>query len=326
MKLRLLNGAHSSLAYLGYLAGYETVSDAMADAAFAGSRAGVMDEAATDPSGAARRRPRRLQGGADRALREPGAEAPHLADLHGRQPKAAAAAARHDPRPARAGAPFDRLRLGVAAWMRYVTGIDEKGKPIDVRDPLAARLRAIADEAGLVADRLAPALLEVREIFTAELAADPRFRDAVTSALSRIIAKGAKEAVAEAENLSRVRGARLRDQCGDRGLVERFHERRDAAPDGRSSSRSTADTGAFDMIWSSGPQALKRGSIARITCPTRIAPGAIARRTPPWGPRIVSTRPALLSVLISLKIFCSVMPVPAAIAATLASVGCCAAQ
>ena len=34
MKLRLLNGSHSTLAYLGYLAGYETVSDAMADPAF----------------------------------------------------------------------------------------------------------------------------------------------------------------------------------------------------------------------------------------------------------------------------------------------------
>ena len=46
------------------------------------------------------------------------------------------------------GAPFDRLALGVAGWMRYVTGIDEKGDAIDVRDPLAARLRAIADAAG----------------------------------------------------------------------------------------------------------------------------------------------------------------------------------
>ena len=29
MKLRLLNGSHSTLAYLGYLAGYETVADTM---------------------------------------------------------------------------------------------------------------------------------------------------------------------------------------------------------------------------------------------------------------------------------------------------------
>jgi fructuronate reductase len=79
-----------------------------------------------------------------------------------------------------------------------VTGIDEHGKPIDVRDPLSARLRAIADQAGLHAERLAPALLDVREIFGAELAADPRLRAAVTDALARIIAKGAKAAIAEA--------------------------------------------------------------------------------------------------------------------------------
>jgi fructuronate reductase len=81
--------------------------------------------------------------------------------------------------------------------MRYVTGIDEQGRPIDVRDPLSGRLRTIADGAGLVADRLAPALLDVREIFSAELAADPRFCAAVTDALTRIIAKGARAAVSE---------------------------------------------------------------------------------------------------------------------------------
>ena len=43
-------------------------------------------------------------------------------------PEAAAAPARHHPRPAgQAGSRFERLALGVAAWMRYVTGIDEQG-------------------------------------------------------------------------------------------------------------------------------------------------------------------------------------------------------
>jgi fructuronate reductase len=95
-----------------------------------------------------------------------------------------------------ADAPIDRLVMGVAGWMRYVTGIDEHGKPIDVRDPLSARLRAIADQAGLEAARLAPALLEVREVF-ADLGNDPRFRSAVTSTLARLLARGAKAAVAE---------------------------------------------------------------------------------------------------------------------------------
>jgi fructuronate reductase len=96
-----------------------------------------------------------------------------------------------------AGAPIGRLVMGVAGWMRYVSGVDERGQAIDVRDPLSARLRAIADQAGLSAERLAPALLDVREIFSADLAADPRFRAAVTDALAALIARGAKAAVAE---------------------------------------------------------------------------------------------------------------------------------
>ena len=81
--------------------------------------------------------------------------------------------------------------------MRYVTGIDEQGKPIDVRDPLAARLRGIADAAGLVAERLAPALLGVREMFGNDLPRDPRFAHAVTDALDALFARGARAVVEE---------------------------------------------------------------------------------------------------------------------------------
>jgi fructuronate reductase len=197
MKLRLLNGSHSTLAYLGYLAGYETVSDTMKDANYRRLAEGVMDDAAATL---------KMPPGADvaaykRALTERYAN-PALKHrtwqicMDGSQklPQRLLGSIRDR---LAAGAPIDRFVMGVAGWMRYVTGIDEHGKPIDVRDPLSARLRAITDAAGLVAERLAPALLDVREIFGPELAGDPRFRAAVTNALSRIIAKGAKAAVAE---------------------------------------------------------------------------------------------------------------------------------
>ena len=45
-KLRLLNGSHSTLAYLGYLAGYETVADAMADENLARLVAELMEQEA----------------------------------------------------------------------------------------------------------------------------------------------------------------------------------------------------------------------------------------------------------------------------------------
>ena len=196
MKLRLLNGSHSTLAYLGYLAGYETVSDTMKDANYRRLAAGVMDDAATTL---------KMPPGADvtaykRALMERYAN-PALKHrtwqicMDGSQklPQRLLGSIRDR---LAAGAPITRLVMGVAGWMRYITGTDEQGKPIDVRDPLSARLRAVADQAGLDAERLAPALLDMREIFSADLAADLRFRGAVTDALARIIAKGAKAAVA----------------------------------------------------------------------------------------------------------------------------------
>jgi fructuronate reductase len=197
MKLRLLNGSHSTLAYLGYLAGYETVADTMNDENYRRLAEGVMDDAATTL---------KMPPGADvdaykRALLERYAN-PALKHrtwqicMDGSQklPQRLLGSIRDR---LTMGAPINRLIMGVAGWMRYVTGVDEQGKAIDVRDPLAARLRKIADEAGLVAERLAPALLDVREIFSRELATDPRFRMALTRALSGVISKGAKAAVAE---------------------------------------------------------------------------------------------------------------------------------
>ena len=197
MKLRLLNGSHSTLAYLGYLAGYETVADTMQDANYRGLAEGVMDDAATT----LKMPPRADVAAYKRALMERYAN-PALKHrtwqicMDGSQklPQRLLGSIRDR---LAAGAPIDRLVMGVAGWMRYVTGIDEQGRPIDVRDPLAARLKAIADDAGLVAERLAPALLGVREVF-GDLADDPRLRAAVQTALARIIARGAKAAVADA--------------------------------------------------------------------------------------------------------------------------------
>ena len=94
----------------------------------------------------------------------------------------------------RQGLPIDTHALAVAGWMRYVTARDEQGRAIDVRDPLATELAAIAERAGPVADRLAPALLEVHSIF-GSLGSDPRMRSAVTEALSKLYALGARQTV-----------------------------------------------------------------------------------------------------------------------------------
>jgi fructuronate reductase len=195
MKLRLLNGSHSTLAYLGYLAGYETVSDVMADAAFERLVRGLMDEEVTPtlsvPPGAdlAGYKQSLIRRFANPALRHRTWQI--AMDGSQKLPQRLLGTVRDR---LNAGAPIPRLALGIAAWMRYVTGVDEAGRPIDVRDPLAARLRALADEAGPVPERLGPALLRVTEVF-GDLGGDSRLREPVVLALGQLYRLGARRTV-----------------------------------------------------------------------------------------------------------------------------------
>jgi len=198
MKLRLLNGSHSTLAYLGYLAGYETVADTMADEAFVRLIRGLMDEEVTPTL--------HMPPGADlESYKSALIERFKNPALKHRTWQIAMDGSQKLPQRLlgtirdrlSSGAPIGRLSLGVAAWMRYVTGTDEKGAAIDVRDPIAARLREVADGAGPAAENLAPGLFAIREIFGDDLPADPRFTGEVTAHLARLYDLGAKRTVSE---------------------------------------------------------------------------------------------------------------------------------
>jgi fructuronate reductase len=195
MKLRMLNGSHSTIAYLGYLAGYEFVSEAIADPAFRLLIHDLMtDEVApTLPDGLGDLRLYRdalLERFANPALKHRTWQI--AMDGSQKLPQRLLGTVRD--RIAKGDAAL-RLSLGVAAWMRYVSGIDEQGRPIDVRDPLAARLRQIAEASKGEAAELAAGLLRVTEIFGDDLSANAAFRDTVTRHLTRLYEVGARETV-----------------------------------------------------------------------------------------------------------------------------------
>lgn len=190
MKLRMLNGTHSALAYLGYLAGHETIADCMADPVFATFiRALWADEiipALTPPPDADLNiyavrlfdrysnpgiRHRTWQIAMDGSQKLPQRILGTLADN--------LKARRESP----------GLILSVAAWVRYVGGTDELGQPIDVRDPLAARLRALLDSKSTPEGKVA-ALLSFREIFPEALAA--ALLAHVTTAYKSLLKNGAR--------------------------------------------------------------------------------------------------------------------------------------
>lgn len=192
MKLRMLNGAHSSLAYLGYLAGHETVAEASGDPVLARFLAGLWAEimpTVPAPQGV-------VLGDYAKALlvRFQNPTIRHRTwqiamDGSQKLPQRLLGTIRER---LQAGAPIDHLALGVAAWMRYVTGTDEKGAAIDVRDPLAAELKRRTEAAGRNASALVSSLTGIEAIFGTDLPGDLRFTKPVAAHLTSLFEKGAK--------------------------------------------------------------------------------------------------------------------------------------
>ncbi|HEO9144448.1 MULTISPECIES: mannitol dehydrogenase family protein [Enterobacter] len=199
MKLRMLNGSHSFLAYLGYLAGYAHINECMEDAAFRkAARRLMLDEQAPT----LRIKDVDLTAYADSLLERFANPA-----LQHRTWQIAMDGSQKLPQRMLDGirvhlerkTPWLLLALGVAGWIRYVSGTDKHGNTIDVRDPLSDKIRAIVDASS--DDDRVNALLGLNEVFGHDLAQNSVFVEAVSQAYQRIARHGARQAVIETLNL-----------------------------------------------------------------------------------------------------------------------------
>lgn len=187
MKLRLLNGSHSTLAYLGYLAGHETVGDAISDPRLYALVHDMMTLEVIPtldmPHGVdlIAYRDALLHRFANRSLKHRTWQI--AMDGSQKLPQRLLSTIRDR---LAEGQPFERLACGVAGWMRYVTGTGLAGEPIDVRDPLADQLRAIGKRAGSSPDELVKAYAGVNSVFGSDLVEEPIFLQAVTQALENL--------------------------------------------------------------------------------------------------------------------------------------------
>lgn len=195
MKLRMLNGSHSMLAYLGYLAGYEHVNDAISDSPLRTLVHAFMTEEAAptlpgDFHDLAAYRDALLERFGNPALRHRTWQI--AMDGSQKLPQRLLGTIRD--RLARE-LPVRRAALGVAAWMRYVMGVDERGNRIDVRDPLASRFQDIVSRcAGRPAD-VVDALLSIAEVFGRDLPRHDRLRAELVGHLTMLLRRGALETV-----------------------------------------------------------------------------------------------------------------------------------
>ncbi len=195
MKLRMLNGSHSFLAYLGYLAGYQHINDCMQDDNYAAAARRLM---LNEQAPTLRTQGVDLVAYADSLLnRYRNTALKHRTwqiAMDGTQklPQRMLDSIRYH---LANGSSFDCLALGVAAWIRYVGGVDEQGQSIEVSDPLLEQLRTLVNGSAEGEARV-KALLSLEVVFGSELPNNERFVSSVTGAYQQLLDLGAKESVA----------------------------------------------------------------------------------------------------------------------------------
>ncbi|WOX07066.1 mannitol dehydrogenase family protein [Microbulbifer pacificus] len=199
IKLRLLNGSHSMLAYSGYLSGFETVADVMAEPAFNKLALHFMQTEATTSIEVpadfdiAAYQAELIERFENRALRHRTWQI--AMDGSQKIPQRWLGTLRHQL--ANEG-PIEVLSFALANWIRYVSAVDEKGNSIEVSDPLAADLKALCDmykPQGNAA--LTAAFLAFTPVFGEDLRNSEHLQQAVSGWLEKLDANGTLACVQE---------------------------------------------------------------------------------------------------------------------------------
>ncbi|MBA4089122.1 MAG: mannitol dehydrogenase [Sphingobium sp.] len=193
-KLRLLNGAHSAIAYLGGLAGIAHVHEALERSAMRAYVERLWDETETTLSP-----PAELDVSAYR--RDLMARFDNGALMH-RTRQIAMDGSQKLPQRLLAtiadrravGQGVGALALGVAAWIRWQAGVNDLGQPHVVDDPLADRIAALLAGQGDAAGRVR-AMLSLDAVMPPALRRDAVFADLLTAHLSSLEDKGAMATV-----------------------------------------------------------------------------------------------------------------------------------
>ncbi|MEP1143251.1 MAG: mannitol dehydrogenase family protein [Henriciella sp.] len=197
VKLRLLNAAHSALAYLGALGGYEYVHTAMSAPEYASFIDRLWDEAQStlapiagfDPTSYRQQLVQRFLNSAlehrTRQIATDGSQkVPQrfLASIQRRREM---------------GLKSPALILAVAAWIRWQFGEDEHGAAYQVDDPLAVETRQIVEANSDDAMNLARAMAAFEPVFADQFADDQDFIEMLGVALQGLMTSGAAATIRE---------------------------------------------------------------------------------------------------------------------------------
>jgi fructuronate reductase len=194
-KLRMLNGTHSTLAYLSMLVGFATIDEAISFGPLRTLIHSMMTQEIAPTLSVPvsfdlmAYRDALLERYANPALKHRCAQIA----MDGSQKIPPRLLATIGARLER-GQPILRLALGVAAWFIFLRGRADDGTTFAISDPLASRLTGLATNAGDEPESLVDAMLGCRDVFSLELASNEVLRHALIEAVTQL-KTGARAAI-----------------------------------------------------------------------------------------------------------------------------------
>lgn len=194
MKLRMLNGSHSFLAYLGYLAGFQHINDCMDAPHFRSAAKKLMleEQAITlnvqgvdldyyanqlitrYSNPALRHRTWQITMDGSQKLPQRMLDPVRWLLAHKKN--------------------FRFLALGIAGWMKYISGKDEQGNSIEICDPLAEQYRRVVNNTAEGEMRV-KGFLQIDAIFGHDLPQNNEFVSQVTQAYLTLTEIGSSKTV-----------------------------------------------------------------------------------------------------------------------------------
>lgn len=200
MKLRMLNGSHSFLAYLGYLAGYQYINECMNDNNYKNVTHQLMlkyqaptlnvpknvnleqysnklIERFSNPSLKHKTWQIAMDGTQKLPQRILDSIRWHIAN----------------------NSDYSLLALTIAGWIRYIGGIDDNGQPIDIRDPMQDKINEFIQASNDGIERVNK-LLSLTSVFGNDLTVNSQFKQKVTSYYIELMTHGAKKTIQNLAN------------------------------------------------------------------------------------------------------------------------------
>ncbi len=194
MKVRLLNGAHSALSYIAYLMGHRHVDEAMAHADLRRFLADYMRQnivptlSPVPGINLERYQEVLLDRFANPAIRD---QVQRLAEDGSQKVRnALIPPLRHQ---IAAAGSFQHLVFALAAWYRYLNGVDEQGNTIEIKDPMREVLKACAQSHPTDPT----CFLQMETIFDPVLLENARFRALFNTYLAAMHGVGMSRALAD---------------------------------------------------------------------------------------------------------------------------------